>query len=128
MEQLIAMLNAITPMSPALEAYLTQILELSVYRKGETILAAGQICGRIFFIEKGMVRSHYIVDNVEVSHWFMKEGAVCIAVLSFLRQIPSFEMHVAYEACRCWGISKAQLEHIYVKFPEFNVHGRIITG
>lgn len=128
MEQLIAMLNAIAPMSAALEAYLKQILDPWIYRKGEIILGAGQICDRIFFIEKGMVRSHYITEKGEVTHWIMKEGDICTAVLSFLRQIPSFETHIAYEACRCWGVTKAQLEHLYFKYPEFNLHGRIVTG
>jgi hypothetical protein len=32
------------------------------------------------------------------------------------------------EFLECWGITHAELEEIYRLFPEFNVHGRIITG
>ena len=135
MEQLIALLQAISPLSAALEAHLRRIIQETKYKKGDIILPLDAICNQIFYIETGLVRSFYyaveepgVLAGEEVSNWFMKQGDICIAVLSFLRRIPSYEIHVALEACLCWGITHEQLEEIYVLFPEFNIHGRIITG
>jgi CRP/FNR family transcriptional regulator, anaerobic regulatory protein len=49
-------------------------------------------------------------------------------VRSFLRQRPSVDSIVALEDCECWGITHAELEEVYRLYPEFNLHGRIITG
>jgi len=128
MEQLLNLLASIYPLSERLETHLRGIIKLAVYKKGAVILPAGEVCNHIFFIETGLVRSFYAVDGKEVSNWFMKEGDICISVLSFLRRIPSFETHIALEACRCWGITYVELEEVYRLQPEFNIHGRIITG
>ncbi|HLZ86630.1 MAG TPA: cyclic nucleotide-binding domain-containing protein [Puia sp.] len=129
MEQLIEFLRTIAPLSAALEAHLRLIIALVEYRKGDIILTAGDICDQIFFIESGLVRSHYYnEDNEEVTNWLMREGDICIAVLSFLRRASSFETHTALEPCRCWSISHEQLYETYRLYPEFIYHGLVITG
>ena len=128
MEQLIATLHAIRQMSPALEALLRRMVCPMTYKKGDVIHKIGKICSQIFFIETGLVRSFYYDENGKaITDWFMKEGDFCIAVLSYFRQQPSLETHIALEDCVCWGITWAENEAIYEEYPEFNWHGRVIT-
>jgi len=128
MEKLLFILHRIASMSAALDAHLRSIIIYSNYRKGDLLLRAGETAKRIFFIEKGLVKSFYSENGVEASNWFMKEDDFCISVVSFLEQKPSEDALVALEDCETWGISHEQLEKTYKLFPEFERHGRIITG
>ena len=128
MEQLIATLHAIRRMSPALEAHLRRTIRPMFFKKGDIIHSIGEVCSHIFFIESGLIRSFYYDEKGKaITDWFMKELDFCIAVLSFFRQQPSLETHVALEDCVCWGITWAENEAIYEEYPEFNWHGRVIT-
>jgi CRP-like cAMP-binding protein len=127
-QKLIQLLDAIIPLSAGLEKHLRSKIRRIDYQKGDIILAEGAVCQSIFYIESGLVRSFYRLNGKEVSNWFMKEGDICISVLSFLRQTPSYDILVALEPCLCWGITHGQLEETYKKYPAFNVHGRMISN
>jgi len=128
MEELIQYLHAVHPMGPELEAHLRSKLKLQVFPRGSFLLQIGEQSQTILFITKGLVRSFYLYRGEEVSNWFMKEGDVCISILSFLRRRASVDAIVALEDCECWGISYEELEEIYRLFVEFNIHGRLISN
>ena len=128
MEKLLFALHQISPLSNALDAYLRSIIIRKNYKKGEFLLRAVDVARRIFFIEKGLVRSFYSENGQETTNWFMKEYDFCISVVSFLEQLQSEDSLIALEDCETWGISHEQLEKIYKLFPEFERHGRLITS
>jgi CRP/FNR family transcriptional regulator, anaerobic regulatory protein len=128
MEELLQSLLSIAPMSQPLLAHLRARIKRIEYEKKELILREGKIANMIFFIQSGLVRSYYLLGGEEITNWFMKEGDICISVLSFLRRTPSVDILVAEEPCVCFGITHEELEETYKLFPEFNIHGRIITG
>lgn len=128
MHQLLQFLNHTASMSPALTERLYRIIRQVKFKKGDVLLQEGQIASHIYYIEWGLIRSYYILNGKEVSNWFMKEGDIFISVLSFFRQIPSVDIHIALEDCVCWGISHAELEETYALHPEFNKHGRLISN
>lgn len=128
MEELIRMLHRIYPLSPPLEAHLRSIIRQHEYLRGEHLLRAGEVGGQILYLRQGLVRSYRLVRQKPVSKWFMKEGNICISIRSFLKQVPSTENIIALEDCECWGITHRQLQETYSRFPEFNVHGRLITA
>src|ERR1700730_9244339 len=128
MEQLLHFLNSLERLSPALESHLRSILMFKKYGRSEYLLRGGDVAKRIFFIEKGLVRSFYLERAKESSNWFMKEGDVCISIVSFLEQEPSADSLIAMEDCETWGITHEQLEDTYARFPEFKHHGLQITS
>jgi CRP-like cAMP-binding protein len=128
MEELILMLKRIHPLSPELEAYLRTIIKPRIYRAGEHLLQVGEISKDILFLKKGLVMSYYPRRKKEVANWFMKEGDICISILSFFRQQPSVDSIVAYEYCECWGITHPELQATYQFYPEFNRHAQQITS
>ncbi len=129
MEEVIQLLHFIRPLSPKLEKHLRSIIRLKKYRAGDIILSPEEICQNIFFVSKGLIRIYHLSDGKEeVSDWFIREGDFCISVGSFFEQTPSGEYHVAMEDCECWGISFDELEDTFNHYPEFNVHGRIISN
>jgi CRP/FNR family transcriptional regulator, anaerobic regulatory protein len=128
MEEVIRLLNSVRPLSPELEAHLRGILRKYTYRKGAKLLRSGEVAAHILFVNKGLVRSYSDLKGKKVTQWFMKEGDIIISVVSFLRQQPAEEWIEALEASECWGITHAELEETYARFPEFNLHGRLITS
>jgi CRP-like cAMP-binding protein len=128
MEELIQLLKGIAPLSKGLEHHLRFIIRRRQFKKKEYLLKIGQVSQEILFLSKGLVRSYTIVRGRPVSNWFMKEGDLCISVLSFLQQAPAVDFIQALEPCECWGITHSELEDTYRRFVRFNIHGRIITS
>jgi len=122
------MLNAIRPLSAGLEARLRSIIRKRIYRKGELLLRIGEVSRHILYLRSGLVRSYYFYRGRQVSNWFMREGDVCVSILSFFEQIPAVDNIMALEDCECWGITFDELEETYALFPEFNLHGRLIDN
>jgi CRP/FNR family transcriptional regulator, anaerobic regulatory protein len=127
MEELLQFLNQIYPLPTALMEELSPMIKRRLLHEKEYLLSAGEVCGNIYFIRKGMLRCYYLRDTKEVSAWFMKETDTIVSVESFYDQIPSYEFIQALEDCELYYISFAQLEEIYSKYLEFNVVGRILT-
>ena len=43
-------------------------------KKGEFIICEGEICDKLFYIEKGLVRIYRMEGDKEITTWFTKEG------------------------------------------------------
>ena len=127
MEQLLQFLNSVYPLSQELIEYLRQNLQRVEIKKKTMLLEKGRICKNIYFIEKGLTRCYYLLNDKEVCSWFMKEGDVIISVESFFRQAPSYESIQALEDCTVCYINHDQLLYAYKNFIEFNFVGRILT-
>lgn len=126
-EKLFSLLNSIHPMSTALEQHLKLILVTKELPRKTVLLKRGQVCEFVYFIEKGMLHCYYEKNEQKITSWFMMENDVIISAKSFYMQTPSEECIVALEDTLIHGIEFNQLQDIYVKYPEFNVIGRVLT-
>ncbi len=122
MERLLQLLNSMALLSEPLQAYLTGALQRHSFKKRSYLLQAGQVSTHIYFLETGLVRCFYDNEEQEINIWFMDKGNVIISVESFLQQVKSYQYIQALEECVTWSISYAELQTIYRKFPEFNLH------
>ena len=127
MEQLFTQLNLIYPLSDSLTLYLETHLKTKLLKKKEFLLKQRHVSKDICFIDKGLLRCFYLIDDKEVCAWFMKEGDVAISVESFFQQKESYESIQALDDCILYYITYHELQFIYKNFPEFNVVGRVIT-
>lgn len=127
MEKLLSYLKSVRPMSEALAHHLASIIETKAVPKKEFLLRKGRVCNHIYFVESGLLRCYYELHDADVTSWLMKEGNVIIAVRSFFNQTPSLETIQALEETVLHGISFAQLQDTYERFPEFNYHGRVLS-
>ncbi|WP_276484107.1 Crp/Fnr family transcriptional regulator [Paraflavitalea pollutisoli] len=127
MEQLLAFLHLIKPMSSELEQDLRSIIKHRTVKKGEYILKAGNVCKEMCFITKGLLRCFIEKDGKEIVTWLLKEGDVATAVVSFHDETRSDEYIQALEDSEMYYILKDELEEIYEKHMEFNYHGRKLT-
>ena len=126
MEDLLHYLNGIYPLSENLVAYLNVNLKTRLLTKKEFLLKKGHISRDICFINKGLLRCFYLIDEKEVCSWFMKEGDVIVSVESFFNQIKSYEFIQALDDCILHYITYDELQYIYHHFPEFNFVGRVV--
>jgi CRP-like cAMP-binding protein len=124
--EFITFLNEIRPMSPELINHLSGIVKTVTLHKNEYLVKARKVCKNVYFVKEGLLRSFKLEDGKEVSNWFTKENDV-VAVESFLHQTPSEESIQALEACTLQYITYSQLQDIYPRFIEFNIHGRILA-
>lgn len=129
MEELLNYLNGIYPLSENLIAYLSVNLKTRHLMKKDFLLKKGHVSKDICFINKGLLRCFYLIDDKEVCSWFMKEGDVIVSVESFFNQSDSYEYIQAIEDSTLHYITFDELQFVYHTFPEFNFVGRVvITG
>jgi CRP-like cAMP-binding protein len=127
MERLFQYLHSYYPLSWELKYRLTQILKFKKFRKRAFILEEGQICEKIYFIERGLLRCFHLKAGNQVSNWFMKEGDVAIAVESFFGRVPSYQFIQALEETDVYYITYSELQAICREFNEFYIHRCLIV-
>ena len=127
MEELIARINAIYPISQGLSEFLDRTLKVQVIPRKGYLLKAGQTSNNIGFIQRGLLRCFYYQNKNDISSWFMKEGDMVISVESFFKQTQSFESIQALEECELYYIEYAELQYMYRNYYESNFIGRVLT-
>lgn len=93
-------------------------------KKGEILVYEGEVCDKMFYIEKGLLRLFSEKDGVEVSTWFVQEGHFVSPINSFQKEVPSHETMEALEDCVVYGIKKKlyfQLIGMSNRFAMFSV-------
>lgn len=127
MSTLLAAVQALLPVSPALEAALAAVLQREEWPARHQLLRPGQVAHKLYFVEEGLVRGYALHAGQEISSWFMCEGDFVISIVSFFTRQPSTEYLELLEASVVYSISYAQLNELYRTFPEFNYVGRVLT-
>jgi len=127
MEIIIDAVKSIFSVSDGCIDYLKTILTRKTFPKGSFLLEEGKIDQTVYFIERGVLRSYYYLEEKEVSSWFLKESDFAISAKSFFFQIPGIEYIQALEDTDTWAISYQQLQTTYANYPEFNIVGRKIV-
>ena len=75
-------------------------------KKGEFIIEEGEICDKLYYIEKGLIRIYRIEGDKEITTWFTKEGDFVTTVNSFHFGLPSKEYFEAIEDSVIYYINK----------------------
>lgn len=81
------------------------------------MLAEGEICRYVTFVESGLVRYYINKDGEEQTSYFNKEGEFVCFYPSFLPQKPSMINIQVVEDCRVWMISFEGIQ----QFPQYHI-------
>ncbi|MEO6547894.1 MAG: Crp/Fnr family transcriptional regulator [Ferruginibacter sp.] len=127
MEELMALVNSIYPISRELRDHLLRTVKAKTVYKKEFLLKAGKVSHSLCFIQKGLMRAYYLKGVTEVSSWFMTDGDFIVSIESFYEQKESYESIQALEDTEIFYIDFDELEYIYRHYLEFNYIGRVIT-
>ncbi|MEM7367525.1 MAG: Crp/Fnr family transcriptional regulator [Bacteroidota bacterium] len=95
-------------------------------KRGDFFCQQGEVCNWMGFIEQGVVRSYYCLNNQEITRFILCEGVFVTALASFVQQKPSRETIHAIEPTRLWTIGHQDLEQLYLLLPKLERLGRKI--
>ena len=91
---------------------LESVLVPRKYAKGETVLAEGDICDSIIYIDKGLLRQFYIKTGKEVTEYLAVEGTIMMSIESLFKEVPSVQQIEAIEPTIVYELPKKRLEEV----------------
>jgi CRP-like cAMP-binding protein len=120
-------IQSIIPVSENLKEAFHNITLYKTVKKGQLVIRAGEYCHDIYFVESGLLRGYYFLEEREVTNWFAREGELATSFYSFVTKGPSAETIEALEDCELVQVPFARLQQLYIDFPETERLGRILT-
>ena len=91
---------------------LESILVPMKFNKGQTILAEGEVCRYIYYIDRGLVRQFYYKHGKEVTEHLGEDHSVFMCIESLFREEPTTLQAEAIEPTIIYGLPKADLERV----------------
>ena len=123
-EKLIEKLNSLSPMSDGLANKIRSFTKIMTYKAGEFILKEGEVCNRACLVAKGLTRSFYLNEGLDITSRFMEEGFIVTSWPSYYTQKPGNEFIEAVEDTVLACINHTDTQQLYIDFPESNIIGR----
>jgi CRP-like cAMP-binding protein len=105
-------------LSPPLKEYLAKTLKPRVYEKHALLLQEGEVCNKVWYLRKGLVRSFYYRQDHEVTTWFVNEGHALLATKSFFERVESRYYIEALERCDTYFLRYPDVLYAFDHFPE----------
>jgi len=108
----------------AIEA-LHRLAEVEHYKKNQYILEPGQLCHKIWFLQKGLVRKFYLHDGEEITTWIHAENETFTSMPAYAQGKPSEEFLQACEDTVAIGISRQNSEKL-AQYPAFLIFTNVM--
>jgi CRP-like cAMP-binding protein len=96
-------------------------------KRNELLTRNGEVCQKVSFIRKGLLRMFYIVDGKEISTAFARQNEYLAQYDSFLTRTPSAGNIDALEDCELINLSYDDIQNLYQSFPVFERFGRKVA-
>lgn len=123
-EKLFEKLNSLSPLSKELAERIQSVAYVKNHKAGDIVLKEGEVCNSISLIVKGLTRSYYLNDGIDITSRFMDEGNIVTSWISYYTQKPGKEYIEAVEETTLACILYSDIEKMYQDFPESNRIGR----
>ena len=94
---------------------LESILVPMKFQKGEIILKEGEICDRIYWVTKGLVRQFYYKNGKELTEYMTTENNIVMSIESLFREEPTRQQIQALEPTILFALPKNALEREAVR-------------
>lgn len=100
----------ISPLTKEGTHALAEILIKKKCKKGELVLAEGEVCHSMMFVEKGLLRQFYYKNEKDLTEHISYEGGMIICLESYFKQEPSKLLVEALESAVLWFIPRDKLD------------------
>lgn len=80
--------------------------------KGDLIIAEGDVCRNIMYIDKGLLRQFYNKNGKPVTEYLAVEGTIMMCIESLFKEEPSLLQVEALENAHVFCLPKAKLEEV----------------
>lgn len=91
---------------------LADIIQCKKFQKGEVILNEGEVCDRLYFIEQGLVRQHYIKYEKDMTEHISYDGGVVWCIESYFNRTPTSLIIEALESSVIWELPRDIMEEL----------------
>lgn len=125
MELLIQTIKKLIAVSEKDVAIIEKLFHRKLFKKGEHLLSAGDVCRYIVFIEHGLVRYYIHNDGTEQTHYFNQAGEFVCDYPSFLPQSPSNNNIQALEDTTVYQIGAEGIQRFYREVANGEKFGRL---
>ena len=123
-EKMVEKLNSLSPMSEEFAGKVRTLAKIVTYRAGDFLLKEGQVCDKACLVAKGLTRSFYVNEGLDITSRFMEEGFIVTSWPSYYTQKPGNEFIEAAEDTTLVCLGYNDIQQLYIDFPEFNIIGR----
>ncbi len=124
------LINKIKEYIPLYEADVQVIDSMFVaekFKPNEIILDEGEICNKLWFIAKGLVRYTINTDGEPRTFIFRNEGNFMSDSEGLIKHTPATKSIVAIEECLMYAITKTDLQQFYQKVTHGERFGRLLV-
>lgn len=97
---------------------LEKVATVEVFEKREMIVSAGAVCTKMYFIEKGMIRSYSENQEREMTEWIYFPGDFTSCWESIFYNQKSEENLEAIAETKVIAIDYQDLEKLFVEYPQ----------
>lgn len=120
-------LNSYKTLDKKIENEIIDLLKFESFKKGELLLKSGKICNRIYFLEKGTIRSFFYKDLKDITYWIIAENQLFTGWNSFVHQVPVTESFETIEDCTLSSLTYEQWHDLLGKYKEIEfIYRRIL--
>lgn len=96
--------------------------------KNHELVREGQVCHKLYFVERGIGRSYYLKDDgKDVTQWFFGEGNFMSSADSFFQQSSSFYYLEILEDSILYSISKEKMDILLAKYHKMEKLVRLLS-
>lgn len=125
--EILKLLKSSASISPETLGTFTGLSKRESYSKGKVILSPGEICRKIYLIEKGILRFYYYDEQgKDITHHFIFEGDLVTEVHSFFNLEKSEYYIETLEDTDVHTHTLEDFEYMVSNFPEVEKMARII--
>jgi hypothetical protein len=121
-------MNGISLMPDKLQLQLLQRIERIELPKNHIVLQPGQICDHYYYIEKGFLSCHQLIDEKDYCSWLMFPGDIATSVESFNNRVPSKDTIRTANSCILHLLSWKHAEDFSLEYPAFGIIRQRLTN
>jgi len=127
MDKFIQYLNSYSKLSDrTLEKLKESIVTLEL-QKSQILLRQDQICKNLYFVDKGILKQYYFLDDKEIIDYFATENKIVSSISSLFGQKPSNKIIEALETSTLSAIPYEKLENLFLNNQDLERVGRLIA-
>ena len=115
-------------LSDDLKKNLQQRLHPRMFKKGELIHDSDKICTHSYFIIKGLVRTYYLKEGIEISEYFSSELEWVNSPKSFIGRTKDIYNIDCLEPTEVYSIYVEDLVYLFNQYPEMERYARLSMG
>jgi CRP-like cAMP-binding protein len=115
-------------LSDTLKSELENRIMPTIFKKGDLVHNADNICKKSYFIQKGLMRTYFIKEGKEITEYFSAENEWVNSPRSFMQQRLDIYYIDTLEHTECFCLHVTDLVFLFDHFPEMERYARLSMG